>query len=37
MFIARQKELGQLKDLQQSDHFEFLIMYGRRRVGKTTL
>ena len=28
MFIARQKELGQLKDLQQSDHFEFLIMYG---------
>ena len=37
MFIARQKELGQLKDLQQSDHFEILIMYGRRRVGKTTL
>ena len=37
MFIARQKELAQLKDLQQSDHFEFLIMYGRRRVGKTTL
>ncbi len=35
--IGRQQELEQLEKLTKSDHFEFLVMYGRRRVGKTTL
>ncbi len=36
-FIGRETELNQLEKLYQSPHFEFLIMYGRRRIGKTTL
>lgn len=35
--IGREKELQHLKTLYQSDDFEYLVMYGRRRVGKTTL
>ena len=35
--IGRQNELGVLKDLYHSGRFEYLVMYGRRRVGKTTL
>lgn len=35
--IGREQELQQLEELFQSDHFEFLIMYGRRRIGKTTI
>ena len=35
--IGRQKELALLEKLQHSQKFEFLVMYGRRRVGKTTI
>lgn len=35
--IGRKEELKQLETLYQSDKFEFLVMYGRRRVGKTTI
>lgn len=37
MFIGRGKELGELERLHQSDKFEFVVIYGRRRVGKTAL
>ena len=37
MFVGREKELEKLNRLYQSDHFEFAVFYGRRRVGKTTL
>ena len=35
--IGRREELAFLKDLYDSDKFEYLVMYGRRRVGKTTI
>ncbi len=35
--IGREKELQHLDSLYESDRFEYLVMYGRRRVGKTTL
>lgn len=35
--IGRERELEQIERLYQNDHFEFLVMYGRRRVGKTTI
>ena len=35
--IGRTDELKLLDSLYLSDKFEFLVMYGRRRVGKTTL
>ncbi|MCD8348952.1 MAG: ATP-binding protein [Lachnospiraceae bacterium] len=35
--IGRESELEQLEQLYVSKHFEFLVMYGRRRVGKTTI
>ncbi|MCD7715329.1 MAG: ATP-binding protein [Lachnospiraceae bacterium] len=37
MFIGRERELESLNRLYQSDHFEFTVIYGRRRVGKTAL
>ena len=37
MFVGREKELQKLNELYQSDQFEFVVFYGRRRVGKTTL
>ena len=37
MFIGRDKELNALDQLYQSDKFEFVVIYGRRRVGKTAL
>ena len=37
MFIGREKELSALGRLYQSDKFEFVVIYGRRRVGKTAL
>lgn len=37
MFIGRQKELATLEEHYQSDGFEFFVLYGRRRVGKTAL
>jgi AAA+ ATPase superfamily predicted ATPase len=37
MFIGRTEELALLEEYQESDEFEFLILYGRRRVGKTEM
>lgn len=35
--FGRKDELAYLNELYESNTFEFLIMYGRRRVGKTTI
>ena len=37
MFIGRERELASLTQLYHSDKFEFVVLYGRRRVGKTAL
>ena len=37
MFIGRERELTTLNKLYTSDKFEFVVIYGRRRVGKTAL
>lgn len=37
MFIGREKELSQLDRLYHSGKFEFAVIYGRRRVGKTAI
>jgi len=37
MFIGRKNELKKLEKLYLSEQFECIVMYGRRRVGKTTL
>ena len=37
MFIGRERELASLTRLYNSDRFEFMVLYGRRRVGKTAL
>lgn len=37
MFIGREKELEALDRLYNSDKFEFAVIYGRRRVGKTAI
>ena len=37
MFIGRQRELATLNKLYTSDKFEFTVIYGRRRIGKTAL
>lgn len=37
MFIGRGHELDSLNILYASDRFEFVVIYGRRRVGKTAL
>ena len=37
MFIGRERELTALNKLYNSDKFEFVVLYGRRRVGKTAL
>lgn len=37
MFIGRKQELAALNRLYASDQFEFAVIYGRRRVGKTAL
>jgi len=36
-FLDRQRELQQIEKLWDSPHAEFLVLYGRRRVGKTAL
>lgn len=36
-FIGREKELEALNDLYIQDKFQLFVLYGRRRVGKTTL
>lgn len=37
MFIGRTRELKKLNSMYQSNELEVAIIYGRRRVGKTTL
>lgn len=37
MFIGRERELRSLEQLYASGKFEFVALYGRRRVGKTAL
>ncbi len=37
MFIGRENELNTLNRLYHSHKFEFAVIYGRRRVGKTAL
>lgn len=37
MFIGRENELATLNKLYHSNKFEFTVIYGRRRVGKTAL
>jgi len=37
MFFGRHAELKKLNEMYYSDKFECAIIYGRRRVGKTTL
>ena len=37
MFIGREWELKKLNDMHAGDKFECVIIYGRRRVGKTSL
>ncbi len=37
MFVGREQELKKLNKLYESGRFEFAVIYGRRRVGKTTL
>lgn len=37
MFVDREKELSILENEYKRDKFRFLVLYGRRRVGKTTL
>ena len=37
MFIGRKLELAALERLYESGKFEFAVIYGRRRVGKTAL
>ena len=37
MFWGRKKELSIMEDAYNSKNFEFLVLYGRRRIGKTSL
>lgn len=37
MFIGRERELEALNKFYKSNKFEFVVIYGRRRVGKTAL
>ena len=37
MFVGRQEELATMERLYEKDAFQMLVLYGRRRVGKTTL
>ncbi len=37
MFVGRKEELAVLDGLYASDSFEMVVVYGRRRVGKTAL
>ena len=37
MFIGREKELADLNALYDTDKFQMPVIYGRRRVGKSTL
>lgn len=36
-FVGREKELSALNEMYEQDKFHLFVLYGRRRVGKTTL
>lgn len=36
MFLGREKELAELNRLYRQNRFQLFVLYGRRRVGKTT-
>ena len=37
MFVGRENEMGKLEELYAKGGFQMVVLYGRRRVGKTTL
>ena len=37
MFVGREKELSVLNSLYETNQFQMPVIYGRRRVGKSTL
>lgn len=37
MFIGRKKELNELEKMYAEDKFQMPVIYGRRRIGKSTL
>jgi len=37
MFVGRERELAALNKLYEEETFQMVVLYGRRRVGKTTL
>lgn len=37
MFVGRHQELDQLNQAYQENDFQFTVIYGRRRIGKTSL
>lgn len=37
MFVGRESELAKLEKLNESGKFQMVVLYGRRRVGKTAL
>ena len=37
MFVGREQELSALDKLYEENTFQMVVLYGRRRVGKTTL
>lgn len=36
MFVGREREITKLNKMYHSEQFEFVVLYGRRRVGKTS-
>ena len=37
MFVGREKEMSALNNLYDEESFQMVVIYGRRRIGKTTL
>lgn len=37
MFIGREKEIAELKEMYRSNKMEAAIIYGQRKVGKTAI
>lgn len=37
MFIGREKEIAALERMYNKNDFQFVVMYGRRRIGKTSI
>ena len=36
-FIGREKELSKMENMYRTDSFQMMVLYGRRRIGKTML